>query len=243
MTSLSVVIPAHNEEKTIGEFVKSISLMMKKLLEDRVLEDYEIIVLDDGSTDGTNCILQQIEYERTKVIFNGYASGIHKAFLQLYSEALADWILLVPGDAQWPASEIEKLIIFHFEPKLPMPTVTRRKVKAGYSSFRLLASTSFGLFAKLFLRKPNQVDPGSIKILPKEVATLNYKCNSVLIEIERMRYCEVRFGKLRELEVEIVPRLYGSSSTVAFETLRPILMDCCKMLIFYVLCGKDLTAS
>jgi len=238
--TLSIVIPARNEEKTISEFVASLSLVMKRISGSGFLLDYEIIVLDDGSTDKTSSILREIFYEKTRVVFNRSASGIHRAFLQLYSEACMEWILLVPGDAQWPVSEIERLVLYHFKTIPIIPTVTKRRVKSGYSLVRLFVSSSFGNFAKYFLKSLKQSDPGSIKILPREVASLEYFCNSVLIEIERMMYCEETFGELRQLEVNIVPRVYGSSSTIKFKTLRPIFIDCFKMLIFYKLLRRRL---
>jgi len=240
VNTLSIVVPAHNEEKTIGGFVAALSLIMKRMLGNGFLQDYEIIVLDDGSTDKTSSILQDISYEKTRVIFNAEASGIHRAFLRLYSEACMKWILLVPGDAQWPAPEIERLVLYHFKTIPMIPTVTKRRVKSGYTLGRLIVSSSFGNFAKYFLKSLKQSDPGSIKILPREVASLEYSCNSVLIEIERMMYCEEAFGELRQLEVEIVPRVYGSSSTIKFKTLRPIFIDCFKMLIFYKLLRRRL---
>ena len=238
--TLSIVIPAHNEEKTISEFVSSLSLAMIRISGSGFLFDYEIIVLDDGSTDKTSSILREIAHEKTRVIFNSSASGIHRAFLQLYSEACMEWILLVPGDAQWPASEIERLVLYHFKTSPIIPTMTTRRHKTGYSPVRLFVSSCFGNFAKYFLKSFKQADPGSIKILPREVASLNYICNSVLIEIERMMYCEENFGKLNQLEVDIVPRIYGSSSTITLKTLRPLLNDCFKMFIFYKLLRRRL---
>lgn len=241
MRKLSVIVPAHNEEKTIGDFVEALSSILEKLLGKRVLQDYEIIVLDDGSTDKTGTILKSIENSKLRIISNNYASGIHKAFERLYSEACMEWVLLVPGDAQWPVSEVEKLIIFHFGPSMTIPTVTRRRIKSGYSPIRIVVSSGFSLFAKYFLKSLSQPDPGSIKVLPREVVNLGYISNSVLVEIEKMLCCEVMYGELRQFEIDIVPRVYGSSSAITLKTLKPILIDCCKMVISYKILGERLT--
>lgn len=237
MSTLSILVPAHNEEKTIGQFVKTLYIILEELAIKEILHDYEVIVLNDGSTDGTSIILESIKTERIRVIVNQSASGIHRAFLRLYDEAIMEWVLLVPGDAQWPASEIKKLILFHFEPIFPMPTVTKRRTKTGYSRIRQFVSSSFGYFAAPFLKSIKKPDPGSIKILPKIATANNFVCNSVLIEIERMIWSEMKFGKLREIEVETVSRVHGSSSSITLQTLKPIFVDCCKMLLFYKLVG------
>lgn len=50
---LSIIVPAFNEEKRIGPFLKSLSLLSRKL------RDFEIIFVNDGSTDGTLAILNK----------------------------------------------------------------------------------------------------------------------------------------------------------------------------------------
>ncbi|HAZ45196.1 MAG TPA: glycosyl transferase, partial [Cyanobacteria bacterium UBA11371] len=69
---LSVVIPAYNEEGSIVETIHSIS----KLLEEHNI-DYEILVVNDNSCDRTEEILQQLNYENSKVryINNYYPNG------------------------------------------------------------------------------------------------------------------------------------------------------------------------
>ena len=51
--SLSVIIPCFNEEKTIQEVVKRINYLG--------INNLEIIIVDDGSTDGTNLKIEEIK--------------------------------------------------------------------------------------------------------------------------------------------------------------------------------------
>lgn len=239
MNTLSVVIPAHNEEATIGKFVSDLATILNRLIECKRIAQYEIIILDDGSSDNTSSILQRLEsLPRTRLLFNKTASGIHGAFLKLYNEAKMEWVLLVPGDAQWPAEEIEKLIDFHFKSEILLPTITKRKFKSGYSKLRIIVSFVFGNFAGFFLRTSESPDPGSIKILPRRIADFGYISKSVTIEIERMIIAENTFGKLQEFEISVVPRIYGNSSSITWKTLKPILLDCCKMLYVYKVLSK-----
>ena len=52
---LSVVIPIHNEIENVGPLVASISAALKP-----VQYEYELIAVDDGSTDGTRSALAQL---------------------------------------------------------------------------------------------------------------------------------------------------------------------------------------
>ena len=58
--SLSVIIPCFNEEKTIQEVVKRINYLG--------INNLEIIVVDDGSTDGTNLKIEEIKNQINIII-------------------------------------------------------------------------------------------------------------------------------------------------------------------------------
>ena len=58
---LSVIIPCFNEENTIGEILFAVK--------NSGIEDLEIIVVDDCSTDGTKRFLENIEDKNIKVFF------------------------------------------------------------------------------------------------------------------------------------------------------------------------------
>ena len=69
---LSVLIPAYNEIETINEIltiIKSVSLSLK----------LEIIIVDDGSTDGTREYLKEVEDSDIKVFFHSKNYGKGKA--------------------------------------------------------------------------------------------------------------------------------------------------------------------
>ena len=69
---ISVIIPAYNEEKVIEKSLESIIAYMKENF-----NSYEIIVVDDGSTDSTPLILQRFSKDiriltnaKNKKLFN-----------------------------------------------------------------------------------------------------------------------------------------------------------------------------
>src|SRR3569832_1930679 len=59
---ISVVIPVYNEEKRIGRAIRSI--------QNQTYKNLEIIVVDDGSTDGTAEVVKQIAKEDPRVTFH-----------------------------------------------------------------------------------------------------------------------------------------------------------------------------
>lgn len=68
--TVSVVLPAFNAEKFVGEAIESI------LAQD--FTDFELIVIDDGSTDGTLEIMRSFDDERVRVVSNSENLGVVK---------------------------------------------------------------------------------------------------------------------------------------------------------------------
>ena len=96
---LSIVIPAYNEEKTIGEVIAAIP-------EDLTLP-YEVIVVDDGSEDKTSEIALKFGVIVIRHIINrGYGAAINTGF----RAAKGNIIATIDADKQNEAKEISKLV-------------------------------------------------------------------------------------------------------------------------------------
>lgn len=103
MPDFSVVIPCHNEDGNV------------RLVYERVcaqLTDFEIIFIDDGSTDGTLPILEQLAEsdERVKYLSFTRNFGLDAAFHAGFKYASKQWIIQIDADLQSPPEEIPKLV-------------------------------------------------------------------------------------------------------------------------------------
>jgi len=150
---LVVVIPAYNEEKTIGKVLKNIPKKLRKI------EKVETIVIDDGSTDKTKEIAKKF---KAIVISNGKNLGLGKTFRKGINEALkrkADIIVTIDADGQFNAKDIPKLIEPILRNEADMVTASRF-LKDSECNIPLIKKMGNKFFTKLInlLTKSNFTD-------------------------------------------------------------------------------------
>ena len=102
---LSIVIPVRNEAENIGPLVREI----RAALDGRV--DYEIIVIDDGSTDGTVNIVRDLKpgFARLRLLRHARSSGQSAAVRSGVKAAHGPWIATLDGDGQNDPADIPRL--------------------------------------------------------------------------------------------------------------------------------------
>lgn len=105
MTQLSIVIPARNEADNIIGLVEAIDLAMKPLA------PFEIIVVDDGSTDGSVAVLQArtATMPHLRVLRHDRSGGQSAAVHTGVMAARSPFICTLDGDGQNPPEELPKL--------------------------------------------------------------------------------------------------------------------------------------
>ncbi len=96
--TISVVIPAFNAEKTILETIKS--------AQKQSFQDFEIIIINDGSTDNTVSLVKNISDSRIKV-FSYENGGLSVARNRGISRAVGDYIAFLDADDLWTSDKLE----------------------------------------------------------------------------------------------------------------------------------------
>jgi glycosyltransferase involved in cell wall biosynthesis len=96
--SMSVCLPAYNEEKNIESTVKDAVLVL-----DKVVKSWEVVVVDDGSKDNTGKILKSLNKKepRIKVVTHNPNRGYGGALKSCLYTAKHDWIIFADSDGQF----------------------------------------------------------------------------------------------------------------------------------------------
>src|SRR3990167_6129685 len=141
---LSVVVPAFNEEESILPFFK---VLVKNI--EAIGRDYEIVFIDDGSSDQTLNILKDLESKnkRVKVYSLQKHEGKSEAMTVGFQKAKGDLIVTLDADLQDRPEEIKKLIEKHRE-GFDLVSGWRKDRKDSF--FKVFMSKFFNLTTRLF---------------------------------------------------------------------------------------------
>ncbi|MBU0679223.1 MAG: glycosyltransferase family 2 protein [Verrucomicrobia bacterium] len=142
--SLSVVIPVHNEADTIRGILDDV---YEKCLNH--LSDYELIIVEDGSSDDTKDVLRECSNIYPNMVLSldesklGYGAAASKGLKM----ATKEWVLLMDGDGQIEAADMSVLLTSSTENDL----VLAEKFPRCDPVFRIILSRIFDVLTDLVL--------------------------------------------------------------------------------------------
>ena len=234
--TISLLIPAFNEEESIKSVISDNYRVLQDFYLSSKIEDFEVIILNDGSRDKTEKEIEQVcqEFEKIRLITNSHSTGIEAAFSKLYSEAKFDWVLLTPGDGQWPSSATHKCIEMFLKNGAKNGVIGYRvNKKEVYAWPRRILSAVFSSIANI-LTLSKHSDPGSIKLIPRKIQSINFYCDGVVMEIERIILTEWLTGfKCLRIEIEWNTRIAGKATGANWKSLRQSSVDLPKLILNY----------
>jgi len=106
--SLSIVIPAYNEERRLAPTLAAV----RAYLDGSPYPDAEIVVVDDGSRDGTAALVEAASKEdpRVRLLRNPGNRGKGYALRNGMQDARGEWVLFSDADLSAPIDELGKLL-------------------------------------------------------------------------------------------------------------------------------------
>lgn len=221
LTSLSVVIPCFNEELQIENSLIAISQKMYELKMNRVLKDYEILIINDGSTDHTTEIVKHwINHNKEKearLIDNKVNQQKGGAVIDGLKAAMMDLVLFMDADLSTSLDEIERFIELMKINDYDLLIAERRTQKLNRKSnsiFRQGLSDSCIHLVHLMLPQINVCDTQcGFKMMTNELAhyyTENLKLRNFSFDIEMILLASLVGFKIGEVDVKWQNRLNGS---------------------------------
>lgn len=199
----SVIIPVYNEEKNI-------SILMDKLMHSSGLVgiEWEVIFIDDGSTDGTFFELQRLKEKipQIKIIHFGINAGKAAAYSAGFQLASGNVIITMDGDLQDDPAEI---LSFQSALAKGADLVVGWKYKGKGSTGKTIPSKVFNSLLSILTGLKINDSNCPFRAMKREVA----KSLNIYGDLYRfIPYLAFQKGfKVTEIKVENYPRQFGSS--------------------------------
>lgn len=204
---LSVFLPAYNEEQNL----KTTTLNVQNVLE-RVADNWEIIIINDGSTDGTLETTKALvrSDKRIRLINHlknlGYGATLKSGFYN----ARFSWIAFIDSDGQFDFSEIVQFIEKQNETKADLVIGYYKKRRVSF--FKILTSRLWELTVFiLFGLRVRDIDCG-FKLVSKKVIDSIPKLQSergAFISSEFLIKAKKKGFRIVEIPVTHYPRTKG----------------------------------
>jgi dolichol-phosphate mannosyltransferase len=146
MCMISLVIPLHNEKENIGALVAAITDAAN------TFPLAEIVLVDDGSTDGTAGAVRALSHPQVRLIEQSPKSGQSTALWTGISAAKSDIIVTLDGDGQNPPSDIQYLWQAYTAAGAGKVMVAGQRAKRNDTAIRRISSRLANTIRQALLR-------------------------------------------------------------------------------------------
>lgn len=217
MNSLSIFFPCYNDEKSIGKLIETAVKTAKKLT-----EDYEVIVVNDGSTDHSAEVLAkyQNKYPQIlKIVTHKKNRGYGGALKSGFKSATKDLIFYTDGDAQY---DVEELPLLWMSMRGDVSFVNGIKMIRRDYAYRVIMGQAYAFFVRwMFLLPIYDVDCDFRLIKKNIVDRIKNKLTSDSGSIctELVKESQRAGASFAQVSVTHLPRMHGKSQFFRFDRL------------------------
>lgn len=204
--SLTVFFPCYNEEDNIAGLVHEAIRVLNNLV-----RKYEILIINDGSTDNTGPIADSLstEHKNVRVIHHPVNRGYGGALISGFADAAYDWIFFTDGDNQFYMQEIELLLneINNYD-----TIVGFRKLRRD-PWHRTIYAKTWNLLVRIFLGLKIKDLNCAFKLIKKNaLAGDDFHSTGALISAELLLKLKLSGASIREVGVSHKPRIFGKQT-------------------------------
>ena len=222
LSSVSFFCPAYHDEDNLPRLIPHVITFLKG-----ITDRYEIIIVEDGSPDGTDRVADELsrKYEHVRVIHHERNEGYGATLRDGFRASRYEYVMYTDGDAQYDVNE--------FEPYLDL--LETNDVISGYaitkavSLMRKLQSLIYNMSLLILFGIRIRDANCSMKIYKRHVLEhMDIRSTSAFIDGEMLIRARRAGYTIAQFPVHHLPRLQGTASgskpTVIAGTIRDMLL-------------------
>ncbi len=205
--SISFFCPAYFDEGNIRTTVENVIATLE-----RVAENYDITIVEDGSPDNTAAEADKLaeEYSSVRVIHNpvnlGYGGALKTGFA---AAAKYEVVAYTDGDGQYDFSEFDNLL----EVWDGSSVVSAYRLNRADTATRVLQTKVFGFLLRIFFGLRVADVNCSMKLFPRQILDkIDITSDSAFIDAEILIKLSRLGIKIDQVGVHHLPRLHGAAS-------------------------------
>jgi hypothetical protein len=213
-SSLSVVVPAFNEAGNIDSQVRYIVAETEKWA-----STFEVLIVDDGSSDGTGTICDKLAAEdpRVRVVHHPFNIGYGGAQKTGFRHARYEWVALVPADHQFDVRDLSRYV--EKARQTGADAVVGCRVARKDPLPRILVSRCYNWFMRVFYRLKLR-DTNWVKIYRRSIFDeIDIRSHGFAVDAEILVRAMRKGHKIAEIDVIHYPRTWGSATGIKVLTI------------------------
>jgi glycosyltransferase involved in cell wall biosynthesis len=206
LDGVSIVLPAHNEEENLAEAVREAIAAAEP-----VSRRQEIVIVDDGSQDGTAALATALAAmdERVRLVRHEHNRGYGCAVRTGIAAARMDWVLLTDADLQFDLGQLTEFVPHTVDAQL----VVGYRAKREDPLMRRLNARGWNALVHLLFHLPVRDVDAAFKLIRRDALDgVDLISTGAAIDTELLAKASRGGARIVELPVTHRPRLAGEAS-------------------------------
>ncbi len=229
--SLTIFMPAFNEEKNIKLQVENI---LKYLSSKDFLSEFQIVVVNDGSSDNTRKVVEKNFkdnkhvkiYDNDNEVIHSYGSALRKGFSVSTN---LEWVFFTDSDNQFVVEDLDKFFDI-IAKKKGIDYIIGYRAPRHDPFIRLLNAKVYNLMVQLLIGVHVRDIDCAFKLFKSDVIkSINIVSNSALINTEILYKLKLKGYKYVEVPVTHKRRVFGKATGAKLSVILKAIMDLFKL--------------
>jgi glycosyltransferase involved in cell wall biosynthesis len=217
--NVSVFFPVYNDERTVERVTEKAIAVLKE-----IAENYEVIIVDDGSPDRSGQIADELaaKHPFVSVVHHPKNLGYGAAVKSGLARARYEWICFTDGDDEYDLFDLRKMIALRDFYDL---LITFRYVKIYSGDRQLISFVYNAVLRRLFRTNYRDISSGLRLVRKSLVDQIDCESNSPFIGAELTIKTMLKGYRVGEMGIQTFPREFGKGASTSVPNIIATIRD------------------